>query len=98
MINIYTVVKSKQIQLIYTIINSEMDSWNAIGKHWLFCFLCKCSNIKGLDIASIPKYYRDVIQAWNIILGHVLNDILDKNIFDNSDIKLIRNPLFSNCF
>jgi hypothetical protein len=27
-------------------------------------------------------------------LGHVLNDILDKNIFGNSDIKFNRNPLF----
>jgi hypothetical protein len=114
MINIDTFVKSKQIQFIYTIFNSEMDSWNAIGKHWLFCFfnrgfiifvpyiayikyiisqkqletsgfllnliselqiwnaigkhwlfcfLCRCSNIKGLGIASIPKYYRDAIQA-----------------------------------
>ena len=42
-----------------------MDSWNAIGKHWLQkydnkfgidCFLCKCSDIKDLDIASIPKH------------------------------------------
>jgi hypothetical protein len=38
-----------------------MDSWNAIGKHWLQkydkkfgvdFFLCKCSAIKSLDIAS----------------------------------------------
>ena len=37
MINIDNFVKSKQIKLIYKIIqyNSEMDSWNAIGKHWL---------------------------------------------------------------
>ena len=63
MINIDNFVKSKQIQFIYKIINSEMDSWNAIGKHWLQkydskfgvdYFLCKCSDIKGLDIASIP--------------------------------------------
>ena len=79
MINIDTFVKSKQIQFIYTIINNEMDSWNAIGKQWLFCFLCKCSDIKGFDIASIPKYHRDAIQAWIIIFfSHVLNDILDK--------------------
>jgi hypothetical protein len=26
---------SKQILFIYKIINSEMDSWSAIGKHWL---------------------------------------------------------------
>jgi hypothetical protein len=65
MININNFVKSKQIKYIYKIINSEMDSWNAIGKHWLQkynnkfgvdFFLCKCSDIKGLDIASIPKY------------------------------------------
>ena len=31
-------------------------------------------------------------------LGHVLNDILDKNIFGNSDIKCNRNPLFPNIF
>jgi hypothetical protein len=35
MINIDNFVKSKQIKFIYKIINSEMDSWNAIGKHWL---------------------------------------------------------------
>jgi hypothetical protein len=49
-----------------------MDSCNAIDKHWLQkydnkfgvdFFLCKCSDIKGLDIASIPKYYQDAIQA-----------------------------------
>ena len=94
MINIDTFVKSKQIQFIYTIINSEMDSWNAIGKHWLFCFLCRCSNIKGLCIESIPKYYRDAIQAWNIILDHVLNDIFDKNIFVTLISNLIEIHLF----
>jgi hypothetical protein len=65
MINIDNFVKSKQIKFIYKIINSEIDSWNAIGKHWLQkydnkfgvdFFLCKCSDIKGLDIAFIPKY------------------------------------------
>ena len=55
MINIDNFVKSKQIKFIYKIINSEMDSWNVIGKHWLQkydnkfgvdFFLCKCSDIK----------------------------------------------------
>ena len=104
-------VKSKQIKFIYKIINSEMDSWNAIGKHWLQkydkkfgvdFFLCKCSDIKGLDIASIPKYYQDAIQAWNNFLGSCSteskNDILDKNIFGNSEIKFNRNPLFFQSF
>ena len=96
-INIDNFVTSKQIKFIYKIINSEMDSWNAIGK----C-KCKCSDIKGLDIASIPKYYQDAIQAWNNFFGSCSteskNDILDKNIFGNSEIKFNRNPLFFNRF
>ena len=69
---------SKQILFIYKIINSEMDSWNAKGKDWLQkydnkfgvdFFLCKCSYIKGLYIASIPKYYQDAIPAWHNYLG-----------------------------
>jgi hypothetical protein len=38
MINIDNFVKSKPIKFIYKIINSEMDSWNAIGKHWSIKF------------------------------------------------------------
>jgi hypothetical protein len=62
-----------------------MDSWNAIGKHWLQkfdnkfgvddFFLCKCSDINGLDIGSIPKYYQDAIQAWKKNWGHVLRSL-----------------------
>ena len=35
MINMDNFVKSKQIKCICKIINSEMDSWNVIDKHWL---------------------------------------------------------------
>jgi hypothetical protein len=35
MINMDNFVKSKQIKCICKIINSEMDSCNAIDKHWL---------------------------------------------------------------
>jgi hypothetical protein len=76
MINIENIVKSKHIKFICRIINNEMDSLNAIiGKHWLQkydstfgvgFFLCRCPDIKGLDIASIPKYYREAIKAWSI--------------------------------
>ena len=77
-----------------------MDSWNAIGKHWLQkydnklgvdFFLCKCSYIKELYIASIPKYYGGAIPAWHNYLGSYSteseNDILYKNICGNSEIK-----------
>ena len=35
MFNIDDLVKNKQIKFAYKIINSEMHSWNALGKHWL---------------------------------------------------------------
>jgi hypothetical protein len=38
-------------------------------------FLCKCSDIKGLDIAPIPIYYQDAIHAWNNFWGHVLRNL-----------------------
>jgi hypothetical protein len=42
------------------------------------------------------------IQAWNNFLGSCSteskNDILDKNIFGNSEIKFNRNPLFFQSF
>ena len=28
-------VKNKQIKFVYKIINSEMHSWNVLGKDWL---------------------------------------------------------------
>ena len=71
-LNIDDFVKNKQIKFVCKIINSEMHSWNALGKHWLQkydnkfgvdFFLCKCSDIKG--ITSILKYYQDALHAWN---------------------------------
>jgi hypothetical protein len=65
----------------------------------LICFLCKCTDITGLDIPSIPKYYQDTLHVWNNFLGtcstESKNDISDKNIFGNFDI---RNSLFSIIF
>ena len=74
--------------------------WNK--KFGVDFFLCKCSDIKSLEIASIPKYYQDAIQARNNFLGSCStkskDDILDKNIFGTSEIKFNRNPLFFNRF
>jgi hypothetical protein len=82
-----------------------MDSWHAIGKHLLqkyddkfgSFFSCKCSDIKDLDITSIPKY-TSMDNCLGSCSTESKNDILDKNIFGNSDIKFNRNPLFSNRF
>ena len=40
---------SKQILFIYKKINSKMDLWNAIGKHWLQ----KYDNKFGVDFFSL---------------------------------------------
>jgi hypothetical protein len=40
---------SKQILFIYKKINSKMDLWNAIGKHWLQ----KYDNKFGVDLFSL---------------------------------------------
>jgi len=67
-----TILSKINIKFVYKIINSEMHSWNALGKHWLQkydnkfgvdFFLYKCFDIKG--ITSIPKYYQDALHAWN---------------------------------
>ena len=93
MLTIDDIVKNKQITCVCKKINSEMHSWNALGKHWLQKYvnkfgvdfiLCKCFDIKG--ITSIPKYYQDALHAWKNF-GLCENDILDISIFGNSDIK-----------
>ena len=79
-----TILSKVNIKFIYKIINSEMDSRNAIGKHWLQkydkkfgvdFFLCKCSDIKGLDDASIPNTIKTLYKHGTIFLGHVLRSL-----------------------
>ena len=62
-----------------------------------FFLRCTCSDIKDLDITSIPKY-TSMDNCLGSYSTESKNDILDKNIFGNSDIKFNRNPLFSNRF
>jgi hypothetical protein len=76
-INIDTFVKSKQIQFIYTIINSEMDSWNVIGKHWLFCFL-DFQFLSSSSLLNIVWFSTEVL----LFLSHIsfiLNILFLKN-------------------
>ena len=79
MINIDNFVKSKQIKFIYKIIKSEMDSWNAIGKHWLQkydnkfgvdFFLCKCS-----DMHPFQNTIKTLYKHGTIFWGHVLRSL-----------------------
>jgi hypothetical protein len=78
-----------------------MDSWNAIGKHLLqkyddkfgVFFPCKCSDIKDLDITSIPKY-TSMVNCLGLCSTESKDDIFDKNMFGDSDIKFNRNHFF----
>ena len=63
--NLGNILISKQIKVVYNILESNYAHWNMIGKHWLqnfdeqyndHFFLCKCSNIKGLDISDLPCF------------------------------------------
>jgi hypothetical protein len=92
MINMDNFVKSKQIKCICKIINSEMDSCNAIDKHWLK----KYDNTFGVVVfffvsAPILNFRYCIHSKTNVEMlckhgtfywGHVLwslkNDILDK--------------------
>ena len=66
---------------MYKLIQSKYEHWNIIGKSWLKrfdaefnidYFLCKCTNIKGLCLQGIPKYYQDCISAWTKFNGTLL--------------------------
>lgn len=104
---------SEQIKLIYKIIISEKTHWNihVIGKHWLkkfdieyneSLFLCKCSNIKGLNISDMPHFYQSSIRSWAIFKSkmklHDKEHILGENLFGNINISVRNTPLFYSDF
>ena len=91
MINMDNFVKSKQIKCICKRINSEMDSWNAIDKHWLK----KYDNTFGVVFFFVSApilsfryciYSKKTIEMlckhgtfyWGHVLWSLKNDILDK--------------------
>ena len=70
--NFRNILLSKQIKIVYNILESNYAHWNMIGKNWLQkfdeqyndrFFLCKCSNIKGLDISDLPGFYQGAINS-----------------------------------
>ena len=98
---------SKQIKLIYKILISDSTHWNAIGKHWLrkfdqqyndVFFLCKCSNLKGLDVSDLPDFYQKAIYSWATFRGRMkINDrssVLNSNLFGNINICCRNTPIF----
>jgi exonuclease III len=78
MFDLNNIVKSKQIKLLYKIINSDTQTWNAIGKFWLQSldtkyadtyFLCKCSNMAAINELNANKikispFYKGCLESW----------------------------------
>ena len=109
--NLDMFIKTKQINTIYKLINSPDETWNIIGKWWLkkldnvYCdsyFLCKCSNIEGLNINFLPDFYQKAIRAWSQFVGNFQSDshedLLNQNLFGNKNILRGQKPIFHKSF
>ena len=107
MLNLREYIESKQINFMYKLIQSKYEHWNIIGKSWLKhfdaefnidYFLCKCTNITGLCLQGIPKYYQDCISAWTKFNGTLQQktkeSILKSCLFGNKYIKFRSSPIF----
>ena len=104
--NLRNILLSKQIKIVFNILETDYAQWNMIGKNWLQkfdeqyndrFFLCKCSNIKGLDIADLPGFYQGAINAWVVLQSKIkINDktsIMNSNLFVNTHICIRNRPL-----
>ena len=104
--NLRNILLSKQIKIVYNILESNYAHWNMIGKNWLQkfdeqyndrFFLCKCSNIKGLDISDLPGFYQGAINSWVVLQSKMkINDktsIMNSNLFGNTHICIRNRPL-----
>ena len=105
--NLHNILISKQIKYLYQIIVSEEAHWNMIGKEWLKrfdnefnenFFICKCSNMKGLNLTDLPEYYQNAILAWATFQSklHKLdkNSILNERLLGNNKISVRNTPFF----
>ena len=104
--NLRNILISKQINFIHNIIESKKAHWNMIGKNWLrkfdleyndSFFLCKVSNIKGLDTSDLPVFYQRAIYSWIVFRGRIKitdkSSILESNLFGNNSISVRNTPL-----
>ena len=107
MINIDSFIKSKHVKSMHKILNAKTDTWNAIGKHWFkiydqkfncINFMSSCSDINGLEITNIPKYYRNLITSWvkfrSMNEPESVDEILDYPLFGSAKIQYKGKPLF----
>ena len=97
--DIDAIIQARQINWIKKIHFSVVQSWNAIGKHYIASqdginkcenFILKCSLLNGESLKKLPKFYKLCIEAWSKNLAkrkpYCQEDILKMNIFCNIDI------------
>ena len=114
MVDVDQLTQTIEIKTIYRIIHSENKLWNAIGKFYLSncddkfgeeLFLCKCSDIRGLNLNQIPTFYKKLISTWSG-LRKSLNmqncdsreNILKLRLFGNSLIQHNKLPIYFQSF
>ena len=65
-------------------------------------FLCRCSNIEGLNINFLPDFYQHAIRAWSQFVGNFQSDshedLLNQNLFGNKNILHRQKPIFHKYF
>ena len=108
MVNIENFIMSKHIKTIYKIIQSETESWNAIGKHWLQTldrkyaqelFIARCTDTKCLTGENIdyPEIYQKMTKCWSQFMKklevNTKSNILKQNIFGNTNIQFRGNSI-----
>ena len=108
MINIENLKRSKQIKIIYKIIDSDLECWNSIGNYWLEkydnrfgsdYFRCQCSDISGLNISSLPTYFQKIIKSWIFVTqSRHGKGCFTQTIFENARLPFNRKPLFFKSF
>jgi hypothetical protein len=91
--------------------HSGNETWSALGNYWLKkndkdigddFLLYKCSNIKGLKLNCIPKFYLNALQSFSEFrtkfTPNSLQNILDTPLFCNENIKFPGKSLFFKSF
>ena len=72
MIDIDSLVKTKQLKWIHKILNDDTQSWNILGKFWLqsqdrlydmkYTYI-SWSILPGLKFLKIPKFYQECLKS-----------------------------------
>ena len=90
-----------ETNLLYPILHSPLESWNAIGKFWLHkldfkCnekfIVCRCSNVSTLKLNNILSWS---IFNNNLLQSRTIDEILEQRLSCNSNITFKNKPI---CF